>query len=301
LVDGLGRPVVATWTPADATQRWYIVPDVCDWDDLLSWLVERAFVEYVPGALRRARSPLALDPALQTSAENAAREALDELEADYAERRRELQDRLEAARAQAEPTRYGLLYGTGTELEQAVTTVLVAAGLTVVSIDVLLGDTTSADLLVADENERRLIEVKSASGSAGETFVGQLERHLRTWPQLRPEDPVGGGILVVNHQHRLEPSERGSAVYTRPEFVAALSVPVIATRELFDWWRAEDWTAVRDAIFGSDRDGSEEPAAGGLPSAAGGLQEAPGSDRRPRKLLTRLGRRGATGGPDRSR
>lgn len=298
LVDGLGRPVVATWTPADGSQRWYIVPDVCDWDDLLSWLVRRALVEYVPGALRRARSPLALDPAVQTSAENAAREALDELDAEYAERRQELQDGLEAARAQGEPVRYGLLYGTGPDLEQAVTTVLVAAGLTVVGIDELLGDTTSADLLVAYENERRLIEVKSASGSASETLVGQLERHLRTWPQLRPEDPVGGGVLVVNHEHRLEPGERGRAVYTRPEFVAALTVPVIATRALFDWWRAEDWTAMRDAIFGSDRDGSEHPAGGGLALFGAGAQVAPASGRRPRKLLMRLRRRDGPSEPD---
>lgn len=27
-----------------------------------------------------------------------------------------------------------------------------------------------------------------------------LRKHLETWPALRPEVPVDGGVLVVNHQ-----------------------------------------------------------------------------------------------------
>jgi hypothetical protein len=261
LIDGLNHPVVAAWMPASANQRWYIVPDVSDWHSILDWLFERALPEHVPGALRRARSPLAHDPALQTQAETAARRALDDLDATYSQERRLLDARLEEARAEAEPMRNGLLYGTGAELEQAVATVLKAAGLLAVSLDELLGDTTSADLLVSYRSERRLVEVKAVSGNASESFVGQLERHLQTWPQLRPNKPVGGGALVVNHQHRLEPDERTPSVYTRQEFIATLTVPVVSTRQLFDWWRDSDWVAIREAILGQQSDQHDnEPA-----------------------------------------
>jgi hypothetical protein len=249
LIDGLGHPVVAAWTPASGDQRWYIVPDVSDWHGILDWLLERALPEYVPGALRRARSPLAHDPALQTRAEAAARLALDDLVAGYAQERGRLEAQLEEARAEAEPMRNGLLYGTGSELEQAVATVLEAAGFAVVSLDELLGDTTSADLLASYGLDRRLVEIKSASGNAGESLVGQLDRHLQTWPQLRPGEPVGGGVLVVNHQHRLEPAERTPSVYLRQEFIATLTVPVLSTRQLFDWWRDSDWATIREAVL----------------------------------------------------
>jgi hypothetical protein len=264
LVDGLGQPVVAAWTDSDGSQRWYIVPDACDWDGILDWLVQRALPRYVPGAPRRARSPLALDPRLQSPAESAARRALDEFEASVAEQHRELEARLEEAKAQAEPIRNGLLYGTGLDLENAVAAVLEAAGLAVVGVDELLGETSSADLLVSRAGKRRLIEVKSASGSASETLVSHLETHLRTWPQLRPTDPVDGGVLVVNHQHRLEPDARSASVYTRPEFVAALTVPVLSTLELFDWWRASDWTAIRRAVL-ADTSGTEDEPVDGEP------------------------------------
>ena len=249
LVDGLGHPVVAAWTPASGNQRWYIVPDVSDWHSILDWLLERALPEYVPGALRRARSPLAHDPALQTPAEATARHALDDLDAGYAQERGRLEAQLEVARAEAEPTRNGLLYGTGAELEQAVAMVLEAAGFAVVGLDELLGDTASANLLASYGSERRLVEIKSASGNAGESLVGQLERHLQTWPQLRPGEPAGGGVLVVNHQHRLEPAERTPSVYARQEFIATLGVPVLSTRQLFDWWRDSDWAAIRKAVL----------------------------------------------------
>ncbi len=38
LLDGLNQPVVAVWSSAEGDQRWYIVPDVCDWDSILDWL-----------------------------------------------------------------------------------------------------------------------------------------------------------------------------------------------------------------------------------------------------------------------
>ncbi len=196
LIDGLGQPVLAAFTPPDGSQRWYIVPDVCDWHSILDWLVQRALPQHVPGALRRSRSPLALDPQLQTPAEIAARRALEELKATFAEQQRDLENQLEQATANAEPIRNGLLYGTGTDLENAVAAVLEAAGLNVVKVDELLGDTTSADLVVTLAGKRRLIEVKSASGSAAETLVRQLETHLQTWPQFRPNDCTLSGYRV---------------------------------------------------------------------------------------------------------
>jgi hypothetical protein len=93
--------------------------------------------------------------------------------------------------------------------------------------------------------------VLPASGAASEQMVGHLERHLATWPQLRPGTPVTGGVLVINHQHRLHPSERTAQVYSRPEFVATLRVAVVSTLELFHWWRAENWAAIQDAILGT--------------------------------------------------
>ncbi len=289
LLDGLNQPVVAVWSSAEGDQRWYVLPDVCDWDSILDWLVQLALARYVPGALRRARSPLALDLALQSPAEVAARQALEELEASFAQQRRELEGQLEEARAHAEPIRNGLLYGTGAELENTVATVLEAVGLDVVKIDELLGETSSADLLVSLGERRRLIEVKSASGNSAETLVGQLETHLRTWPQLRPAEPVDGGVLVVNHQHRTEPGERSTSVYTRPEFVAALTVPVLSTRQLFDWWRASDWAAIRQAVLGTtdlaaDAEDAEHPPS--PPSAS-----APTEDPDPRPRRKRFRRR----------
>ena len=106
----------------------------------------------------------------------------------------------------ADPVRYGLLFGTGDELEDAVAAVLQAAGFTTVNLDDELGDSKSADLLATYGAERRMIEVKSAAGNAPEKLVSALERHLATWPSLRPDEPIGAGVLVVNHQHRKDPT-----------------------------------------------------------------------------------------------
>lgn len=290
LLDGLDRPVVAAWTPAAGDQRWYIVPHVCDWHSILDWLVQRALPRYVPGALRRARSPLALDPALQTPAEARAHGALAELEITYVKRRRELEERLAEARAEAEPMRNGLLYGTGSELQNAVASVLAAAGTEVVGVDELLGETSSADLLVSCAGRSRLIEVKSASGSASETLVNRLETHLRTWPQLRPGEPVDGGVLVVNHQSLLAPDQRSPSVYARPEFVATLTVPVLSTCQLFDWWRSGDWTAIREAVIGSGDDAEQSSDATPGPTS----QNRPAAatpESAPRGLLRRFSQR----------
>ena len=72
-------------------------------------------------------------------------------------------------------------------------------------LDQDLGGTRSADLLVTAGGPLwRLVEVKSASGAAPEQLVSYLQRHLTTWPQLRPE-PVTCGVLIVNHQHTEQP------------------------------------------------------------------------------------------------
>ncbi|MCT9010493.1 hypothetical protein [Streptomyces rhizosphaerihabitans] len=148
--------------------------------------------------------------------------------------------------------RSGLLYGTGRELEVAVAVVLRAAGFTVTELDAELG-TKSADLLAVLDQETCLIEVKAASGAAPEKLVSYLQRHLEKWPQLRPDQPVTCSALIVNHQHRLDPAQRPTEVYQRnqhKEFVDALTFPVLATGQLFDWWRAQDWSAVRTAVLG---------------------------------------------------
>jgi hypothetical protein len=267
LVDALGDAVVAVWTPRGRDQRWYIVPGATDWNGLADWLIHQALPVYVPDALRRARSPHFVDPDLQTQAESRARQALADMAVRHAEERARLEDELQRARAAAEGVRYGLLYGTDRQLVDAVDAVLTDAGFTTVNLDDDLGGTRSADLLATFQQQRRLIEIKSTSGNAPEALVGDLRRHLATWPELRPQEPVGGGVLIVNHQHKLEPSQRSLQVYSRREFVNTLTVPVISTRMLFDWWRVSDWRSIRDTVLGPAHpaDGITAPPAGASP------------------------------------
>jgi len=251
LVDSLGDLVVAVWIPDSGDQRWYAIPDATDPNIVLDWLGSQALPEHVPGALRRVQSPHALHPSLQTPAEEQARRELAELDANYARDRERLEIELRHAVEATEPVRHGLMYGTGSELVDAVATVLKAAGLTVTDLDELLDDTSSADLLVSIGSDRRLVEVKSAGGSAAEKLVAALDRHLQTWPAIRSSEPVSGGVLVVNHQYKLDPDERSAAVFSRPEFVATLTVTVLSSRQLFDWWRACDWATIRGAVIGT--------------------------------------------------
>ncbi|ORT49034.1 hypothetical protein KBI5_14765 [Frankia sp. KB5] len=254
LVNNLGEPVAGAWVPPDGRQRWYVLPDGIDWNTVLDWLMQHALPQFAPTALRRARSPRFADPDLQTRDELVARQELADLEAHYAEEKLRLKQQLLAAQAQAEPLRHGLLYGSGTPLVNAVHAVLTAAGMHVVDLDLELGATKSADLLVSldDTGPWRLVEIKSAGGRPSENLVVDLQRHLNTWPQLRPERPVAGGVLIVNHQHKLDPSERDIEVYTRQEFVDTLQITVLSTRHLFDWWRLSDWAAIRTAVLGRD-------------------------------------------------
>jgi hypothetical protein len=136
-------------------------------------------------------------------------------------------------------------------LVDAVEGVLRSAGLDVVNLDELFNDTISADLLASTGQYRILVEVKSASGNPSESLVDDTLRHLATWPALRPELPVEGIVLVLNHQTRLNPLDRPNEPYTRPEFVQSLKIPVITTRRLFDWWRAGDAAEIVEAVFGA--------------------------------------------------
>jgi hypothetical protein len=254
-VDSLDEPVAAVWMPEHGRERWYIVPDGTAWNTIAAWLIQQALPAYVPNALRRVRSRHFADPDLETAAESTARQALTGLEASYAEQKAQLEDDLRAARDTADPIREGLLYGTGRQLEDAVAAVLTAAGFAVEQLDDSVG-TASADLRVSLGGESRLVEVKSASGAASESLVSALQKHLSTWPQIRPSQPVGGGALVVNHQHKLDPGQRSAQVYGRPEFVESLAVPVIASRRLFDWWRQGEWPAIQAAVLGPPTESS---------------------------------------------
>lgn len=271
LVDSLDKPVVARWTSGNGQQIWYVIPDGVDWNMVVDWLVQRALPEHVPAALRRVRSRHHVDPALETLAETQARSALEELERRYLEDKARLEGELKRARQEAEPMRSGLLYGSAKELEDAVAAVLRAAGFAVTDLDEELGGTLSADLLAVLNGSTCLVEVKAAAGAAGEKLISQLQRHLEKWPRLRPGQPVTCAALIVNHQHRLDPAERPAEVYQH-KVVDALAFPVIASGDLFRWWRTQDWPAVQAAVLGQalsggDRDaspvgGRETPAVG---------------------------------------
>ncbi|MEU7646892.1 hypothetical protein [Streptomyces huasconensis] len=277
LVDSLGESIVARWTPSDGQQIWYVIPDAVDWNTVLDWIVQRALPEHVPAALRRVRSRHSIDADLETQ----ARLALGELERRYLDDKARCQADAERARQEAEPVRSGLLYASGSELVDAVAGVLRAAGFTVTDLDTELGTTVSADLLVVLDGATCLVEVKAASGAAPEKLASQLQRHLKTWPQLRPSQPVTCAALIVNHQHRLDPAERSPEVYQRREFIDALTFPVLATGQLFNWWRTQDWLAVRTAVLGTPH-----PDALGKTSAAPSTAESP----RRRRFWPRSGR-----------
>ncbi|WP_024287143.1 hypothetical protein [Cellulomonas sp. KRMCY2] len=249
----LGEPVVAAWISLDGVERRYLVPVETPWTLLLSWLLEQALPEFVPGAMRRARRPLASDEELMTRRERDVRAALAALQADYSARREELERKLEEAQGAAVAIREGLLYGTGQQLVAAVRSVFESAGVIVVDLDVELGGTKNADLLCTSGGRSRLVEVKSASGSASERAYQDLLRHLREWPNLPGATPIDGGALVVSHDLRTAPLERSLEPYARPEFLAAQTEPVISALELFVAWRDEDQDGIRQMLSGPVR------------------------------------------------
>ncbi|MER6195962.1 hypothetical protein ABT234_01095 [Streptomyces sp. NPDC001586] len=112
----------------------------------------------------------------------------------------------------------------------------------------------------------------------------KLLKHLNTWPGLTGTKPVDGGVLVVNHQIKLHPAQRDTEVYTDRAFADALTVPVIGSARLFDWWRRDDWDAVRHAVFGDTGDtGVARPPESATPDADPKAPGRPG-------LLSRLRR-----------
>jgi hypothetical protein len=285
LVDALGHPVVAVWTSSEENLRWYIIPDGADWATVIDWLVAKALPAHAPGALRRARHPGFIPPDLQTEDEARARQSLADLEEEHARRKTDLEEVLRRAEERATPVRNGLLYGVGSELEDAVAQVFKDAGLTVVRLDSYLSTTDSADLLITWGSEHRLVEVKSAGGGAPENLVDFLRKHLSTWPVLKPDLPASRGVLIVNHQHKQDPQDRAAKVYERKAFVASLAYPVLSTRELFDWWSARDWSAVRAAVIGpgwSAAPAPGDPVTGG--DAASPAQPADSKRRRWRHM-----------------
>lgn len=126
--------------------------------------------------------------------------------------------------------------------------VLVAAGAAVTRLDDVYG-TETADLLAEYNGRRVLVEVKSANNRPPHSLPDKLLKHLNTWPSLTGTEPVDGGVLVVNHQIKLQPAQRDAEVYTDRAFADALTAPVIGSARLFDWWRREEWNAVRHAVF----------------------------------------------------
>jgi hypothetical protein len=251
LVSALGEPLAGVWIPDDADWRWYVVPWNEDWQQLVEWLGARAVPQYIPSALRRANAAELVDDELLTDREWAARTAQAEFEQAISTERARLQDEQGAATAQAEHVRAGLLYGTGRDLVVAVAGVLGQAGFEVEDLDEILGSGVSADLLASKANVHRLIEVKSAGGSAGEDLLDDLQRHLRTWPQFNRREALDGGVLVVNHQLRLPPLERDTAAYSRVEFISSLPCPVVPSLALFGWWRDSDFGTIELAFTGN--------------------------------------------------
>ncbi|MEU1548965.1 hypothetical protein [Nocardia sp. NPDC005745] len=251
LIDHLGQPVVAAWLAPNRRLPWYIVPDAIDWNSLLDWLIQRAIPQYAPEAARRIPRAAAVDPTWQTSDEIAAHEAVTAMAIRHDEERTLLHNELDRAKANAAPIRDALLYGVGDALVGGVQRVLRDAGLTTNNLDIREKGTWSADLLAYANGRSQLVEVKSARGHAGESLVGDLMRHLDTWRAARPDEPVTGGTLIVNHEYRAEPDQRNRQVYRRPEFIAGLTVHVVSTLDLFQWWKAANWAAIRSAVLGT--------------------------------------------------
>lgn len=276
----LGEPVVAVWISPDGVERRYVVPVETSWPTLLQWLLEQALPEFVPGAMRRTRHQLATDLSLMTRAERAVRTALAELEAEYVSRRSELERQLKEAERTASTVREGLLYGTGKQLVDAVRSVLESAGVTVVELDEKLGGTKNADLLCTYGVRSRLVEVKAASGGAPERAYQDLVRHLREWPSLPDPVPVEGGALILNHEHRRVPGGRSRQPYSRPEFLAAQTEPVISTLDLFDAWREENSESIQRLLFGVTSEQVQRSPAVETVSTSPAAQTTPAAGRR---------------------
>lgn len=242
-----GKALAGVWsdegTSPGVPHLHYVLPEIPSYRPILQWLADRAVPDLIPTAAARGRRYVAHQADLQTFQERALSVELDELVADYERVRSELSARLNHERAAATAVRDPLLFGTSAALELAVVRVLTDAGAEVTRLDDELG-TESGDLLAEYDGRRLLIEVKSSSGNASERLLEAPRRHLQTWSQLRPDRPVDGVVLVVNHQHKTPPSGRSLEVYQRRAFVDSLDIPVISTLDIFDLWRRGDQGSV---------------------------------------------------------
>jgi hypothetical protein len=149
LLSRAGEVVAAVWTAPENSLRYYILPFLPSYKPVLQWLAAAAIPEHVPSAARRRRSSLSGEPALQTRDETSSRSALEQLEADFEGRRRELRTKFAGATTEADAVRDPILYGSGSTLVDAVEAVLQSAGLDIVNLDELFNDTISADLLAS--------------------------------------------------------------------------------------------------------------------------------------------------------
>lgn len=251
LVTPDSKVVAGVWTDdgawPDGPISHYVLPALPSYRPILQWLAERAVPDLIPTAAARLRKYADAQPSLQTDLERTVTSELTTLTEQYEKTKADLEHQLDEARAAARQVRDPILFGTGTPLEDAVARVLTDAGVQVTRLDDEIG-TVSADLLAKYDGRRILIEVKSAGGNANERLADALRKHLRTWPQMNPKAPAHGAALVVNHQHKLPPSDRTRTVYHREEFIDSLEFPVVSTPELFDAWRRADWPTIRDLI-----------------------------------------------------
>jgi hypothetical protein len=250
LVTPLGETVVGAWISEDGAERRYVVPQDVPWELVLNWLTNHGLPEHVPTAMRRSRAAVALPDALLTTTELQLRRHISELQVNYEAERARLDGELEAERARATDIRDPLLYGTGQDLVDAVASVLRLAGIDVVDLDKSLGDMINADLRCSFERASRLVEVKSAGGAPTERLYNDLVRHVTEWPTVPGAEAVDGGALILNHEHKKEPLDRSGDPYTRREFLAAQTHPVLTTLQLFSAWRDSDWVGLRAALFG---------------------------------------------------
>lgn len=289
LVSELGEVLAGVWIPGRGRDwRWYVLPDGVDWNMSIAWCAERAAPEFVPGALRRARSVSLVDAELRTPAELAAMSALETFDRETLLARGRLESALTSATNAADVVRHDLLYGTGDVLKDAVAFVLRQAGLHVEDLDVTFGAGRSSDLLVGMDGVGCLVEVKSASGRPSESMLDDLERHRRTWASLGRTDALHRTALVVNHQTNLAPLSRATRPYERQEFLDSLQHAVVPALALYRWWRDENFDALRGALLlGPIRQHEVDLNRGSMPgttdSSAVVAQATAPSDREPRR------------------
>ena len=252
VVTDLDEPIAAVWISPDNSQRVYFLPAGTTPDTVLSWLAGQAFSEFAPSVLRSSRSPEPYRRALPTKAESEATEALRLFEQQTEQIRKAHVESVSVAHEAADSLRHDLLFGTGQALADAVAHLLRDAGIAVTDIDQMLGRTANADLLAELDGYRVIIEVKSAGGRPSEKLYDDLQSHLREWPTTT-RSALDGGVLIINHQWKLEPEQRDLSPYNRPEFLSAQTSPVVSSTWLFDAWRTEDWARITSGIFGTVR------------------------------------------------